>query len=127
MKLIDEMITNIVGNAIKYNKEGGSIDVSISKRDGEVVFSVSDTGIGIPLKDQGRIFERFYIPDKGRNKKIMSTGLGLAIVKHIVLEHNAEISLESVEGEGTTIKVAFKETADIGDGKITEESNETIQ
>lgn len=57
----------------------------------------------------------------------MSTGLGLAIVKHIVLEHNAEISLESVEGEGTTIKVAFKETADIGDGEITEESNETIQ
>lgn len=127
MKLIDEMITNIVGNAIKYNKDCGSIDINITKSDGEVIFSVSDTGIGIPLKDQGRIFERFYIPDKGRNKKIMSTGLGLAIVKHIVLEHNADISLESVEGEGTTIKVTFKESGEIQKSKIAEDNNETVQ
>lgn len=109
-KLIDEMITNIVGNSIKYNKDNGKIDVTIEETSDEVIFTVSDTGIGIPKKDQARIFERFYIPDKGRNKKVMSTGLGLAIVKHIVIQHNARIELVSAEGEGTKISVIFKKT-----------------
>ena len=106
-KLIDEMITNIVGNAIKYNRENGSIDIIIESHADSVVFKVSDTGIGIPREDQPRIFERFYLPDKGRNKKIMSTGLGLAIVKHIVMEHGAKITVESEEGVGTTFIVTF--------------------
>ena len=106
-KLIGEMITNIVGNAIKYNKENGSIDIKIATEKDSVVLSVSDTGIGIPQKDQGRIFERFYLPDKGRNKKVMSTGLGLAIVKHIVMQHNAAITVNSEEGVGSTFTVTF--------------------
>ena len=79
----------------------------MNKTEEGVLLQVADTGIGIPVKHQERIFERFYRVDKSRSKERGGTGLGLAIVKHIVAEHGAKISLESEEGVGTTISVLF--------------------
>ncbi|MGN1098567.1 MAG: sensor histidine kinase [Clostridia bacterium] len=98
-----ELLYNLIENAVKYNVDGGSVAVTVEN--GAV--SVSDTGIGIPLADRDRVFERFYRVDKSRNKKISGTGLGLSIVKHIALCHNAKIKLDSHEGAGTCIRVEF--------------------
>ena len=100
---ITELVYNLTDNAIKYNRDGGSVTLNI----GEGSISVSDTGIGIPEKYQDRIYERFFRVDKSHSKKIGGTGLGLSIVKHIARCHNASISLESLEGEGTTFTVSF--------------------
>ena len=105
--MMAELFFNLIDNAIKYNKPGGSVTVSFIEKDGQILLIVSDTGIGIPKEAQGRVFERFYRVDKSRSKKTGGTGLGLAIVKHIAIAHNASISLESREGIGTTITVAF--------------------
>lgn len=109
-KILDEMIYNLCDNAVKYNKEGGSVDVILEDGECEASISVRDTGIGIPAADQGRVFERFYRVDKSHSKEIGGTGLGLSIVKHGALYHNAEITLESTEGKGTLIKITFKKT-----------------
>ena len=107
--LIEELVYNLLDNAIRYNKENGSIRVVIKRLfDESVLLSVEDTGIGIPEKYQGRIFERFFRVDKSRSKATGGTGLGLAIVKHIADVHNAEISVLSQEDKGTTIQVEFK-------------------
>lgn len=100
-KLLDELFRNLIDNAIKYNKENGTINVTLKKK----VVIVSDTGIGIPLMYQSRIFERFFRVDKGRSKASGGTGLGLAIVKHICDIYNYKISLKSIEDEGTSIKI----------------------
>ena len=92
-------------NAIKYNHEGGSLNVTVGIEDGKAVAVFSDTGIGISDEHQSRIFERFYRVDKSRSKKIGGTGLGLSIVKHIVAYHSGEIQLESEPDKGTTITV----------------------
>ena len=106
-KILDEMIYNLCDNAIKYNKENGKIDVIISRTDENTSVTVKDTGIGIPLSEQDRVFERFYRVDKSHSKLVGGTGLGLAIVKHAAAYHNAKISLESTEGEGTSITITF--------------------
>jgi two-component system phosphate regulon sensor histidine kinase PhoR len=104
-----ELFFNLIDNAIKYNKPGGSVNVDIKGVDGRIEITVSDTGIGIPKKSQSRVFERFYRVDKSRSKKKGGTGLGLAIVKHIVMIHDGRVSLESRENEGTTISITFTE------------------
>ena len=105
--LMDEVFYNLCSNAIRYNKPGGSVTVTVGTKDERPFLSVADTGIGIPKECQERVFERFYRVDKSRSKSTGGTGLGLAIVKHIVAQHEAQISLESEEGAGTEIKVTF--------------------
>ncbi|MDR1581407.1 MAG: hypothetical protein LBS35_13710 [Synergistaceae bacterium] len=105
--MIYEMFYNLIDNAVKYNKPGGSVGVSVSKDDGHTVISVSDTGIGIPDEARDSVFERFYRVDKSRSRKTGGTGLGLAIVKHIAMAFNAKITLESRLGEGTTVTLRF--------------------
>lgn len=109
-QLIQEIIYNICDNAIKYNRKGGFVSVTIQKIDQYAAVTVSDTGIGIPAEHQERIFERFYRVDKSHSKEIGGTGLGLSIVKHAARLHNAEIELHSVVDEGTEITVKFPET-----------------
>ncbi len=107
-QILDEMVYNLCDNAIKYNREGGRVSVSVKDGDKEATLSVSDTGIGIPQTQQSRIFERFYRVDKSRSKAEGGTGLGLSIVKHGAIYHNAEISVESEIGKGTKMTISFK-------------------
>ncbi|MDR1616984.1 MAG: PAS domain-containing sensor histidine kinase [Syntrophomonadaceae bacterium] len=106
--LIYEMFHNLIDNAIKYNKLGGSVNITINAANGNASFCVSDTGIGIPRQDQDRVFERFYRVDKSRSPKTGGSGLGLAIVKHAAIIHDAQITLNSRLNEGTSITVVFK-------------------
>ena len=102
-----EIIYNLCDNAIRYNKEGGKVNVSV-KQDGEnTVVTVSDTGIGIPPEHHSRIFERCYRVDKSHSKETGGTGLGLSIVKHAVAYHKGKVTLDSVPDEGTTITITF--------------------
>ena len=105
--MLEELVTNLVNNAITYNKQGGSVWIDVNKDNGSVVLTVKDNGIGIPQEHRERIFERFYRVDKSRSKISGGTGLGLAIVKHIAASHNAKITLKSEVGEGTETKVIF--------------------
>ena len=105
--MMSELFFNLIDNAIKYNKPGGSVKVSFAREGGRVSATVSDTGIGIPEEAQGRVFERFYRADASRFKKTGGTGLGLAIVKHIAIIHGAELALSSRVGAGTEISVIF--------------------
>lgn len=102
-----EIVYNLCDNAIRYNKDGGKVMIDLKNKDGNIVLSVSDTGIGIPAEHQNRIFERFYRVDKSHSKETGGTGLGLSIVKHAVAYHGGTIKLESKLGEGTTITVEF--------------------
>ena len=106
-QLLASIVYNLCDNAIKYNKEGGSVDVTVTDKDSEVIVSVKDTGIGIPPEHLDRIFERFYRVDKSHSKEVGGTGLGLSIVKHAVKIHDAKVDVTSTVGEGTTITVAF--------------------
>ena len=105
--MIFELVENLVSNAIKYNKEGGSIEISVLDSDGGVILKVKDTGIGIEKEHLPRLCERFYRVDKSHSKRIGGTGLGLAIVKHICAINDAELSIESDFGVGTTVTVVF--------------------
>ena len=105
--MIEELITNLCDNAVRYNYKGGSVRVSVVPLKGRAILSVQDTGIGISPADQERVFERFYRVDKSRSKETGGTGLGLSIVKHIVAQHHADIKLESELGRGTNIRVTF--------------------
>lgn len=102
-----EMIYNLCDNAIKYNVENGSVEITVVRREQEAVVAVRDTGIGIPAEYQSRVFERFFRVDKSRSKASGGTGLGLSIVKHIAQYHQAAIELESRPGAGTVISVRF--------------------
>lgn len=106
-KILDEMIYNLCDNSIKYNRESGLADIIITSDNNNVQLTVRDTGIGIPKAHHDRIFERFYRVDKSHSKAIGGTGLGLSIVKHGAAYHNAEITLESEEGKGTSINIIF--------------------
>ena len=106
--MIEELITNLCDNAIRYNYKGGAVRVSVVPLKGRAVLSVQDTGIGISQADQERVFERFYRVDKSRSKETGGTGLGLSIVKHIVAQHHADLKLESELGRGTNIRVIFR-------------------
>lgn len=105
--IIEEMIFNLCDNAVKYNKENGKVKIKIRQCIDGVELSVSDTGIGIPKNQIGRIFERFYRVDKSHSKEIGGTGLGLSIVKHGAIFHNASITVDSKLNKGTTIKILF--------------------
>lgn len=111
-KIVDEMIYNLCDNAIKYNKQGGMVDIIINTTDTKVELTVRDTGIGIPKSEQTRVFERFYRVDKSHSKQVGGTGLGLAIVKHAAACTGAEISLESRENIGTTVTITFNKIHD---------------
>lgn len=102
---MNEMIYNLVDNAIKYNKRGGSVELRVYQQENILNISVKDTGIGIPLEHQDRIFERFYRVDKSRFKQTGGTGLGLSIVKHIAELYQGKIFINSSEETGTEIKV----------------------
>jgi two-component system phosphate regulon sensor histidine kinase PhoR len=105
--ILDEMVFNLLDNAVKYNIDGGSIKITIRKKTNTAELTVTDTGIGIPEMDKERIFERFYRTEKSRGKKIDGTGLGLSIVKHGAALHNAKIEAR-VEGKsGTTFVLIF--------------------
>ncbi len=105
--MIFELAQNLVSNAIKYNKDGGAVTISISETDTGVCLQVKDTGIGIEKEHLPRLCERFYRVDKSHSKRIGGTGLGLAIVKHICAISDAELSIESDFGIGTTVTVVF--------------------
>ena len=104
-RLLAEICYNLCDNAIKYNREGGHVMVSVSRVGEEAVLAVKDTGIGIPPEHQERVFERFYRVDKSHSKESGGTGLGLSIVKHTVQDLGGRIELDSTPGEGTEIKV----------------------
>lgn len=102
---IHELTGNLIVNAIKYNEEGGSVDIVLKKQNDMIEFSVRNDGEVIPLNKQGRVFERFYRVDKGRSRNVGGTGLGLAIVKHVVDSLNGVITLGSTEKTGTKFTV----------------------
>lgn len=102
-----EIVYNLCDNAIRYNTVGGNVTIEVFEQNSRVMLSVSDTGIGIPLEHQARVFERFYRVDKSHSKETGGTGLGLSIVKHAVNYHGGTITLNSTVGKGTTITVVF--------------------
>lgn len=106
-RLIEELVYNLVENAINYNKNSGRVIVTVEKTNSGAVLKVEDTGIGIPKEHHQRIFERFYRVDKSHSKETGGTGLGLSIVKHAAKYHNAVIDLQSDVGKGTTVAVTF--------------------
>lgn len=107
-QMMEELVYNLCDNAIRYNRQDGSVEVDVYLSKRGVVLTVKDTGIGIPLEHQERIFERFYRVDKSRSKETGGTGLGLAIVKHIAVVHDAALELVSEPGVGTQIQVIFR-------------------
>jgi two-component system phosphate regulon sensor histidine kinase PhoR len=113
---LQEVLYNLLDNAVKYSRAGAEIRLHAHRRDGQVALSVSDTGIGIGEQDLPRIFERFYRVDKARRSELGGTGLGLSIVKHIAQLHGGRVEAESQLGRGTTIRVLLpgKDTAKIG-------------
>lgn len=106
-QLLNGIIFNLCDNAIKYNRLGGEVRVTLTSDENSVTIKVSDTGIGIPEEHLDRIFERFYRVDKSHSKEVGGTGLGLSIVKHAAKIHNAKIDIKSTVGEGTEITVIF--------------------
>lgn len=106
-KVLDEMISNLCINSIKYNHPGGHVWVRVERNKEHVILSVQDDGIGIPPEHQERVFERFYRVDKSHSREIGGTGLGLSIVKHAAIYHNASIELHSEEHVGTTVRILF--------------------
>ena len=107
---LQEVLYNLLDNAVKYSHPGGKIRLEAVHRDHAVEISVSDTGIGIPDQDLPRIFERFYRADKARSRELGGTGLGLSIVKHIAQMHGGNVKAESRTGHGTTIRVSLPST-----------------
>lgn len=105
--LLEQALTNLVGNALQYSFPGTAVEVSASTKDNTLIISVRDHGAGIPAKDLDHIFERFYRVDKSRNRSTGGTGLGLAIVKHIVTAHGGTASVESVVGQGTVFTISL--------------------
>lgn len=106
-QLLESSVYNLCDNAIKYNVDGGSVTLSVKEDADFILLSIRDTGIGIPLEHQSRVFERFYRIDRSHSKKLGGTGLGLSIVKHSLKLHNATFSLQSALNKGTTITIRF--------------------
>lgn len=106
-RLLYEIVYNLCDNAIKYNRDGGRVDITVAHDADGSSITVADTGIGIAPEHQGRVFERFYRVDKSHSKASGGTGLGLSIVKHAVQYHHGRIELESTPGTGTTIRAIF--------------------
>lgn len=108
-RLLDELVYNLCDNAIRYNHEGGWVDVSVSLEDECPLLVVADSGSGIPAEQQAKVFERFYRGEQSRSRETGGTGLGLAIVKHAATLHGAALTLDSEPGHGTTVCVRFPE------------------
>ena len=106
-RLLSEIIYNLCDNALIYNKEGGSVTVSVTDDNTAAVLTVADTGIGIPEEHRNRVFERFYRVDKSHSKETGGTGLGLSIVKHAAQYHGASVEMKSEEGKGTVFVLRF--------------------
>ncbi len=106
-KHLNQLLSNLISNAIKYNREHGTVDVFLKSERHRLILSVEDSGIGISKEDQKHVFERFYRVDKGRSRKVGGTGLGLAIVKHIVRYYNGTVELVSQENVGTKITISL--------------------
>lgn len=106
--LLHELVYNLIDNALRYNKEKGSVDIELKKENDQVILSIKDTGIGIPAEYRDRVFERFFRVDASRSKATGGTGLGLSIVKHVASAHNARIECTSTESVGTQINIIFK-------------------
>jgi signal transduction histidine kinase len=102
---MEQVFNNLLDNAVKYTPEGGRVGLRAEPADGGVLFSVSDTGPGIPPASLPHIFERFYRVDRDRSRELGGTGLGLSIVKHIAAQHGGSVDAQSVYGQGTTIRV----------------------
>jgi two-component system phosphate regulon sensor histidine kinase PhoR len=109
-----EVFDNLLDNAVKYSGDGGEVRLAGERRNGEMILTVSDTGVGIGRDDLPRIFERFYRADKARSRELGGTGLGLSIVKHIVQLHGGRVEVESELGKGTTIRVILPVSASPG-------------
>lgn len=109
--ILDEMVYNLCENAVKYNKPGGSVTVTVRSDAAHVTLEVADTGIGIAPEHHSRVFERFYRVDKSHSKEIGGTGLGLSIVKHGAAFHHAQVELESALDKGTTVRIIFPRNA----------------
>ena len=108
------LVRNLLDNAIRYTKDAGSVVASVSADDEAVVLRVSDTGTGIPSKELGRVFERFYRVDRARSRETGGTGLGLAIVRHVAENHGGTVTVESELGRGSTFEVRLPSaTADL--------------
>ena len=106
-QILDDMVYNLVENAIKYNKENGKVTIWVGSTLDGVKIRVTDTGIGIADEETDRIFERFYRVDKSHSKEIGGTGLGLSIVKHGAMVHGASLSVDSKLGEGSVFEIRF--------------------
>lgn len=106
-QLVDEMLFNVIENAIKYNNPEGYVKISLESVNEKVIVKVEDTGIGIPKEDINRVCERFYRVDKSHSREIGGTGLGLSIVKHAAASTNTKFDLNSVEGKGTCVTFEF--------------------
>ena len=106
-QMMEELLYNLIDNAIRYNVRGGSVRVEVRPLREQIIVTVQDTGIGISKENQEHVFERFYRVDKSRSKATGGTGLGLAIVKHIAAKHGAQIVMDSELGRGTSISVTF--------------------
>ncbi len=115
---IKQVMTNLLDNAIKYTPEGGSIEVYGRDANNFVTVSVRDTGVGIPLEDLDRIFERFYRVDKARSRKMGGTGLGLAIVQDIVEAHGGRVMVDSEAGQGSTFTIVLPKRAPDSDPEV---------
>jgi len=113
-QILDEMVYNIVENAIKYNRESGSVRIWVGDTLNGAKICIRDTGIGIPEEELDRIFERFYRVDKSHSRDIGGTGLGLSIVKHGAMIHGASVSVDSKLGEGTAFEIKFPKGYDYG-------------
>lgn len=109
---LQQVIVNLLDNAIKYTPEGGSITVSVRREPEAAVLTVTDTGIGISLEGQAHIFERFYRTDKARSRELGGTGLGLSIVKSIGAAHGGRVSVQSTEGQGSTFRFEVPSVAE---------------
>jgi two-component system phosphate regulon sensor histidine kinase PhoR len=103
--LLEQAVVNLIDNAIKYSEPGSKIQVSVRREDGKIGIAVRDEGCGIERKHIARIFERFYVVDKGRSRKLGGTGLGLAIVKHIAQVHGGSVTVQSTPGKGSTFTI----------------------
>jgi len=101
---VEGLLLNLFDNAVKYTDKG-SVTVRLGAKDGRFLIEVADTGLGIDSSHLPHIFERFYVVDKSRSKKLGGTGLGLSIVKHIVLAHRGTVAVKSRRGEGTTVTI----------------------
>ena len=108
LPILDEIVSNLCDNAIKYNKKGGSVTVTVLNTRNQICLSVCDTGIGITAAEKSRVFERFYRVDKSHSKEIGGTGLGLSIVKHGAAYLGAKVELESTINKGSTFRLIWQ-------------------